>query len=180
MKISYHLAIFLVVEIAFASNSSSLPSYFGGPNNNNDDYLVWYETTGHALYNRSTFVSSSEDPTRGAAVHWSIHSDRIELAVAVRASGWMGFGMSENGGMPGSDIVLFETAHVDRVRDAHVLEERVPMTDCQQDWELQAWYPGMNEKSDFLIAQVTRALDTGDHQDRPIVMDAPPTRIIVA
>jgi hypothetical protein len=48
-----------------------------------------------------------------SAIHWFIdHNDAMMyLAVAVRAEGWLGFGVSENGGMLGSDILLLRQQH---------------------------------------------------------------------
>lgn len=173
------LLFYLLIGMCCA-NRNDPHSYFGGTEH--DDYIEWYENTGASLYNASTFLSSTTTTTttQGAAVHWSLNDTHIALAVAVRATGWLGFGLSENGGMRGADVFLFETARPDQIRDAHVLGEvLVPVTDCQQDWDLEAWY---DESLDFLIVQVTRALDTNDPQDRPIVTatDVPPTRIIAA
>ncbi len=174
------LVTFLWITSA-RGGSSDYSSYFGGTDH--EDYIEWYETSAIGRSSASMFLSDASDASDstyyGAAIHWSIIDNyQLRLAIAVRATGWLGFGLSENGGMRGADLMLFETAQPDRVRDAHVLDEFMPITDCKQDWELQAWH--VTEQ--FLMVQVTRALDTGDGQDRPIVTAAgvPPTRIIVA
>jgi hypothetical protein len=169
MRLPVSLLLFL--WIASASGSSDYSTYFGG----NDEYIEWYETV-KGIYNASIFLSDAS--TSGAALHWSIIDEQLQLAVVARATGWLGFGLSENGGMRGADLFLFETAQPDQVRDAHVLDELQPVTDCRQDWELQAW----QVTDEFLMVQVTRALDTADGQDRPIVtaVGVPPSRIIVA
>jgi hypothetical protein len=47
----------------------------------------------HSAY----FRANSDDETMGAAVHWKVDTVNQELllAVAARATGWLGFGMAE-------------------------------------------------------------------------------------
>jgi hypothetical protein len=112
-----------------------------------------------------------------SAIHWFIDDNdaMMYLAVAVRAEGWLGFGVSENGGMLGSDILLYETATPDQVQDGHMLTARQPfIDDCGNiDWNfVYASSYNNNGTSTFLIVQVSRKLDTGDSQDRPILNDS--------
>lgn len=54
----------------------------------------------------------------------------------VKAAGWVGFGLSEVGGMKGSDIVYYERSS-NRLVDAFATENGKPVTDCgSQDWNL--------------------------------------------
>ena len=41
-------------------------------------------------------------------LHWNfnLQTERIEFAVNVSTQGWVGFGISPNGQMPGSDVVI--------------------------------------------------------------------------
>jgi hypothetical protein len=72
------------------------PSYFGGTGNG--AYLSWLSSNEIELkYNNSVYIPSS-DLTSGAAIHWSVDDDHIYLAVAARATGWVGFGFSDAGG----------------------------------------------------------------------------------
>jgi hypothetical protein len=91
------------------SNANQLaddpPSYFGSVNN--VAYLSWLDSNNiEAKYNNSVYIPSI-DQTSGAAVHWSVDDDYIYLAVAARASGWVGFGFSDAGGefMAANNIV---------------------------------------------------------------------------
>jgi hypothetical protein len=169
--------VFLSLTAATAQTRSNSPAeYFGG--SDNDAYLDWSESV--SRYTSSLYLPSNADPDLGAAVHWSIEGDSIFLAVAARATGWVGFGLSENGGMQGADVVLFRAAEPDKLSDSYILEERVPVKDDCQNWSL------LNSKveGDFLIFEATRLLNTGDPQDRVIMNDAAfaiaPSRIIAA
>jgi hypothetical protein len=73
-------------------------------------YADWLVARGSSSYNRSAYMPRDDDDVDGgAAVFWNVDVDagRIEFAVAVRAAGWVGLGISEAGGMIGSDVVLF-------------------------------------------------------------------------
>jgi hypothetical protein len=170
--------VFMSVAAATAQtlSNSNIPEYFGG--SDNDVYLDWAD--GISRYTSSVFLPSNADPNLGAAVHWSIAGDSIFLAVAARATGWLGFGLSENGGMKGADVILFTAKNPDELVDSYILEERSPITDDFQNWSLL----DSHTEGGFLIFEATRLLDTGDPQDRVIMNDAlmtiPSSRIIAA
>jgi dopamine beta-monooxygenase len=157
-----HAATALGLGICFAS--AQTPSdYFGGLDH--DTYVAWAETSS---YTKTTFLNMAANGDEGVAVHWTIDDTHINLAVAARATGWVGFGIAESGGMRGSDIVLFEAAS-NTLTDAHVLDQLVaPITDGCQNWEL------VSSLSDggFIIFEAKRLVDTGDSQDRPIIDDS--------
>jgi hypothetical protein len=106
----------------------------------------------------------------------------ISLAIAVRATAWLGFGLSENGGMAGADLFLFEASKPNEVRDAHVMDELLPLDDDCNNWEFVS--SEVDENSDFLIVEVRRLIDTGDPQDRALIQDStvdlPPLLVISA
>src|SRR3569623_2127808 len=71
-------------------------TYFGGQDNN--AYLEWIASDSLRSLTSTLYLPSRSDPTLGAALHWHIvDDDSVELAVAVKSSGWMGFGLSVNG-----------------------------------------------------------------------------------
>lgn len=152
-------------------------SFFNGTDN--QAYLDWLQTVEYQAYE---FIPTSSDPNAGAAIHWSISSDEmyVDLAVAVRATGWVGFGLSEAGGMRGADMMIFEARNPTTVIDAYVQEERQPLPDDCQDWQFVDSRVG----SGFLIVEVRRKLITGDSQDKAIINDSnlqiPITRVISA
>jgi hypothetical protein len=149
--------------------------FFGGSNSttNNSAYFSWFNDKG-SFYGNAVFVPLPTTVESGAAIHWRIEGDKIYLAVASRAQGWLGFGLAEAGGMKGADIVYY-TASTNQLVDAYVLDdyEYGPQPDECQNWELlEAWSSG-----GFIIFEAVRDLDTGDTQDRPIINDGNPGNV---
>ena len=63
----------------------------------------------------------------GAAIFWNINNnddESIDFAIAVRSEGWVGFGLSEAGGMMGSDMALYSASNPDDIIDAYVVDDR--------------------------------------------------------
>jgi Copper type II ascorbate-dependent monooxygenase, C-terminal domain/Copper type II ascorbate-dependent monooxygenase, N-terminal domain len=88
----------------------------------------------------------------------SAHSPMIALSI----------GISEAGGMKGADIVLFE-AGTKKLIDSHVLDANaMPIKDDCQSWHLISSFVG----HEFIIFEASRAIDSGDTQDRPFQNDA--------
>ena len=136
------------------NSTSVLPSgmehYFGGTDH--DGYTDWYiENNIQERYTGSVWLSSSSGiPSEGAAIHWSVDELYVYLAVAVRATGWVGFGIAEAGGMLGSDMALFTAARPGEIVDAYTLDEKNPMIDdCQQDWDLVA--SNVDDENEFVM-----------------------------
>jgi hypothetical protein len=145
---------------------NSPQAYFGGANH--AAYLDWVESYGNEYY-QSTFLASAVDPTLGVAIHYRVQDDRIYLAVAAKAQGWVGLGFSENGGMVGSDMILFEAA-TNTLTDAYATQEAPPLVDDCQDWSLTRSFV---DDADFIIFEANRLLTTQDDaQDRPFLPDA--------
>ena len=62
-----------------------------------------------ALSNKYPFhVALSTDPTYQYDLYWKVdlEEEMIELAVNVSTTGWIGFGLSPNGQMLGSDVLI--------------------------------------------------------------------------
>ena len=133
-------------------------------------------------YEKQTYLSTSNGS--GSALFWNVDNEEIQFAIAVHTIGWVGLGISEAGGMIGSDIMLFESSAPDTVIDSYVIEDKGsgPLADDCQDWTLVN--ATILEEEDWMIIEVKRALDTFDTQDIPIVNDeelwSAPTRIIAA
>jgi hypothetical protein len=94
--LSVLVVVFLSLTATAQTLSNSPSEYFGGIDN--DVYLDWWSKS-FSKYTSSLFLPSNFDSDVGAAVHWNIVGDSINLAVAARATGWLGLGLSENGGM---------------------------------------------------------------------------------
>lgn len=175
------LAAFPIFFSGSVSAHNHVPKDFFGADQH-DDFLRWFDDNGDK-YKGHEYFPTLADSSNGASIHWSIDDDdHISVAVAVRATGWVGLGLSENGGMSGSDVMLFEAAQPQNIIDAHLLGEFAPVVDDCQNWELIASHA--SESSDFIIVEARRLLDTGDPQDRFIVEDhdiaIPSTRLILA
>ena len=168
--------VLLLVSCRYIT-STTAAICFGGVDN--EPYLNWLNEKGSAYNISACYNATSSDTTQGVAIHWTIDADNLYLAVAARAEGWVGFGLAEAGGMRGADLVIFESANPGQVRDAHVLDARVPIDDTCQDWVF------LDSRADdgFLIFEAYRKLDTMDTQDRAIINDsntAVPAQLVIA
>lgn len=148
--------------------TAEVESSFGGPGNN-EGYLSWIEEKGDNYATAAYFAATSADPLDGAAIHWRLDGDMANVAVAVRATGWVGFGLADAGGMKGADIVYFETSKPGVLTDAYAVDKAMPLTDDCQDWRL---VHSVQSADGFLIFEGVRRLDTGDVNDHPIIPDA--------
>ena len=52
------------------------------------------------------FLRSEDLVTDKYRLLWNIEDDNITVEVQVLTKGWVGFGLSPNGGMKGSDVVI--------------------------------------------------------------------------
>lgn len=59
-------------------------------------YLDWVDTV-EVDYGNSVFLDAGNG--NGAAVHYRIEDDIFYMGIAVKATGWLGFGLAEAGGM---------------------------------------------------------------------------------
>eukprot|EP00529_Nitzschia_sp_RCC80_P011609 CAMPEP_0113520084 /NCGR_PEP_ID=MMETSP0014_2-20120614/43882_1 /TAXON_ID=2857 /ORGANISM="Nitzschia sp." /LENGTH=621 /DNA_ID=CAMNT_0000417881 /DNA_START=159 /DNA_END=2024 /DNA_ORIENTATION=+ /assembly_acc=CAM_ASM_000159 len=149
-----------------------------------DEYLEWYNSSNiQSAYTNSIYLRGSDpsNPQNGASVHWKVDDSYVYIAVAARATGWLGFGIGEAGGMKGADMALFTASNPTELTDAYTTDELVPkIDDCSGDWELL----NSNVGDDFIMFETKRLLDTNDPQDKPIIDDASnfisPHRIIAA
>jgi DOMON domain/Copper type II ascorbate-dependent monooxygenase, C-terminal domain/Copper type II ascorbate-dependent monooxygenase, N-terminal domain len=151
------------------------PTYFGG--SDNEGYISWL---GGTSYERSSFIESTQVEGSGVAVHWTVEGDTIKLAVAAKATGWVGFGIGESGSMLGADIVLF-SAESNTLVDSYVLDQAVtPLQDECQSWTLV----DSTIDGGFIIFEASRLLNTGDNQDRVLSDDSdvlvPSARVLAA
>jgi dopamine beta-monooxygenase len=172
------LAVLTVSTWLLSAHAINPDEYFGG--NNTGAYLDWVASLGDD-YPATVFLPSSADPNKGAALHWRIADDEhLDLAIAMQATGWIGFGLTINGGMTGADMVLVEASDLSVAKDAYVQDERFPQEDDCQDWKLVD--AAMDDG--FFLVKLRRKLDTGDNQDHAIRNDAdlgvPVSRVIAA
>ena len=128
-------------------------------------------------YTHSTVIDE-ENPSQ-YAVYWKlINKEEIQFEVHCRTTGWVGFGLSPNGGMNGADIAI---AWVDgstgsaQLKDTHATGFSTPQTDPQQDWFLIE----AAELSGYTIVKMKRKLNTCD-KDHDMEIKAETNYLIVA
>ncbi|XP_066270631.1 DBH-like monooxygenase protein 1 homolog [Branchiostoma lanceolatum] len=97
---------------------------------------------------------------------WKFDDEKIEAQV--QTTGWVGLGLSPNGGMPGSDIAIGwvkdGTAYL---TDRYAEAQAQPPVDESQDWELVSGY----ENGTHTVLRFNRKLTTCDVRDRVINED---------
>mmetsp|Transcript_10951 Transcript_10951/g.18178 ORF Transcript_10951/g.18178 Transcript_10951/m.18178 type:complete len:618 (-) Transcript_10951:1445-3298(-) len=146
-----------------------------------EPFTAWLATDNASLYDLSTFLSTTADPTKGMATFWKVNGDTFHLAFATMATGWAAFGIAEAGGMFGADIVSFSTANPDVLVDGYILDDRqVRVDNNSQDWTLISSVV----EDGWIIVEATRKITTGDTQDNALKNDkelwGAPTRLIAA
>ncbi|XP_066265502.1 DBH-like monooxygenase protein 1 homolog [Branchiostoma lanceolatum] len=99
---------------------------------------------------------------------WKFDDEKIEFEAQVQTTGWVGLGLSPNGGMPGSDIAIGwvkdGTAYL---TDRYAEAKAQPPVDESQDWELVSGY----ENGTHTVLRFNRKLTTCDVRDRVINED---------
>lgn len=150
--------------------------------NRHPEYVSWLEEFGPRYEHVKYYGGNSQ-----IALHWSISSERLHITVAVGEAaahqtsplGWLGFGITEAGGMAGADMMLF-TAQDTQLFDAYAEGYTTPIRDICQDWRLHRSVVSPT----LLIVEASRKLVTGDTQDLNITYDGDssfsPTRVIFA
>lgn len=117
------------------------------------------------------------------ALHWKIDGDVLRFAVAVEASGWVSFGISESGGMKGADMMMF-TAKDKALVDAYSVEYERPTEDTCSDNNWQYVDSKIDTEGNFMIVEAYRNLTNDDPQDMNMFddsdMSVPSHRLIAA
>jgi len=122
------LGLLLLSLNVIVSADSLASSYFSEVSTDDKEVYTNWVATHSSLYPRHTFMpsSSSNDDDDGTAIFWNINNDEdtIDFAIVVRSEGWVGFGLSEAGGMMGSDMALFSISNPDDIVDAYVVDDK--------------------------------------------------------
>ncbi|XP_023242130.1 DBH-like monooxygenase protein 1 homolog [Centruroides sculpturatus] len=112
---------------------------------------------------------------RNYEVWWSVEGEWVTFQVEVATRGWIGFGISPNGGMASSDLVIGWVNNGKAwFHDRHAEGNYQPIIDDHQDWEL-LW---CCENDTHTSIRFKRMLITCDDQDLFITNDT--TRFIYA
>jgi hypothetical protein len=91
-------------------------------------------------FNAANYANSREVIATKYWLYWNVDVPNGEVSFAVRVStrGWIGLGISESGGMIGSDVAVgwINTTGSPVLTDRFVFEHAEPVIDSHQDWVL--------------------------------------------
>ncbi|XP_059175991.1 uncharacterized protein LOC131955763 [Physella acuta] len=106
-------------------------------------------------------------------LYWNFNSTHIIFRTVVKTKGFTGFGISPNGFMTGSDVIIGWVKDGQAFfKDRHALGNFMPVLDDRQDWSLIS----ATEVGEFTTLVFIRSLWLCGPDDRPIVPGT--TRII--
>ena len=57
-------------------------------------------------WNESTYFANTADLSKDVSLNWNFTSEDIYFKLVAKTNGWMGFGLSPNGGMLNSDLMV--------------------------------------------------------------------------
>jgi hypothetical protein len=109
-------------------------------------------------------------------LHWNYSKIELIGEVHVKTQGWIGFGLSPNGGMDGSDVFVawIKSNGQTQFTDCHI-KSRSILIDVKQDWKLL----DSLRKDDYLIIKFKRNINTCDTKEDLIIEEGTP-RVIYA
>ena len=173
MKFIRQLFLALTTNAIIVSANSSAPLCKNNHLDPGSGYQQWLRSLDPPnLYTNDVFLTTTADECKGLAFHWKIDEaeSTINIAVAVKATGWVGIGFSEVGGMKGADIVYYEASSNELI-DSHVGDYYgMPTIDTIQDWTLKS---GQMTGDGYIIFEARRSLFTNvGHEDHAIVDDS--------
>lgn len=124
MKESIFFLIHLICFIALKSLNAASKKSLKPLAPSEDDYT-------HSL-------EADEDKPDQYQLFWKIiNDDEIQFEVHCKSTGWVGLGLSTNGGMAGSDIVIGWVKNGKAyLKDCYASEKAQPIEDLEQNYEL--------------------------------------------
>ena len=116
----------------------------------------------------SIYANSLELESGNYYLLWNFTQTDILIEVHAKTTGWLGFGISPNGGMDGSDVVI---AWIDSNGKANFTDRHIRDRDVLIDEE-QNWMPlGVMKRNEYLVAKFTRKIKicdkSGEDMDIP-------------
>ncbi len=99
--------------------------------------LSAYNANCQTLNENTYFVNTAELSGVNYKLDWNYTDTDVIFRATVRTSGWVGFGLSPNGGMKNSDLILAwtNTNGIAQFRDAHTENALNPLYDTVQNWQ---------------------------------------------
>jgi hypothetical protein len=103
--------------------------------------------------------------------HWNFSKIELIGEVHVKTQGWVGFGLSPNGGMDGSDVFVawIQSDGQTNFTDRHI-KGRSVLVDVNQYWKLL----GSLRRDEYLIIKFKRNIDTCDTKEDLIIEEGTP------
>jgi hypothetical protein len=118
--------------------------------------------------NYTHFLDADQQNPSQYVLYWKlIGTDEIQFEAHCKTTGWVGIGLSPNGGMKNSDIAIgwVDKKNKGYLKDCFASAESTPKTDKSQDWFLLE----AAEQDGYTMLKYKRKLETCDRQyDRPI------------
>ncbi|CAH3176907.1 unnamed protein product [Porites lobata] len=102
---------------------------------------------------------------------WTVdwENETVSFAVEADTTGWVGFGFSTSGHMPGSDVVIgWVKDNKGYLTDRYAVARAVPPIDDQQDYQLTDF----KESDGKTLLKFTRKFDTCDSRDKKLEVGA--------
>jgi hypothetical protein len=114
----------------------------------------------------SNFILADDDYPDLYKLYWSFTDKDITFEIHCKTLGWVGLGVSPNGGMTDADIALGWVSNgTPYLVDTHATGSSKPKVDTQQNLILLGGY----EKDGYTVLKMKRDLETCDKEhDRPI------------
>ena len=114
------------------------------------------------------YVNSLELQPGAYILYWNFTSTDILMEVHVKTTGWIGFGLSPNGGMDGADVII---AWIDKNGKGVFTDRHIRGRDVMID-TVQNWMPLLVTSRDgFVVAKFTRKIKicdkSGEDMDIP-------------
>jgi len=111
-------------------------------------------------------------------LYWNYTSDTITFKLVIKTTGWVGFGLSPNGGMKNSDIIQAWTCPNGTVmfKDAHVENSYNVIYDTVQNWK-KLFYSQLNGLTIVIFTRKLKICDSTQFNE--ININVEPTSFIV-
>ncbi len=110
-------------------------------------------------------------------LYWNFTTQDITFKVVAKTNGWVGFGLSPNGGMSNSDLIVTYTDSNGVVKfiDSHTKAPKVLITDVAQNWK-NLFYSNTNGVTTVIF---TRKLKICEQVGTEVNINVEPTSYVI-
>ncbi len=138
-----------------------------------------YNVNCQTLSESSYFVNTAEMSGANYRLDWNYSNTDITFRVTARTAGWVGFGISPNGGMKNSDLMLAWTANngSNQFRDAHTENENSVLYDTVQNWQ-PLFYSQRNGATTVIFRRSIKVCNPSQPANE-INIDIAPTQYVI-